>query len=203
MSRHGKSKSKPRSSKQRTDKLVDDDVVEAPERKVKAAAPKPQKRVVATETAGALPRENTVRQEPAPEPPRAKAQPAPKPLPAKAEIAKPDLPTEPVAASERAAVETAVESFQRSFQATVEVNRLLLDIGRSNFASGFEFARTLAGVRTPIEAARLQLAFFDERMKTLLQQAEELRALSAAHLARANEPIRAQMRRNAIAAWWR
>jgi hypothetical protein len=203
MSRPGKSKSKPRSSKPRANKLAADDVVETPPRKVKAAAPKPQKRVVATETAGALPRENTVRQQPAAGAARAKPQPAPKPRPAKVEAAKPAVASEPVAASEQPAVESAVESFQRSFQATVEVNRLLLDIGRSNFASGVEFARTLVGVRTPIEAARLQLAFFDERLKTLLQQAEELRALSAAQLARANEPLRAQMRRNRIAPWWR
>jgi hypothetical protein len=207
MSRHGKSKSKSRSSKPRAHKFVNGETLDnAPQRKAKVSAAKPQKRVVATETAGALPRENTVRQEPPAEPARAKAAPPPKPQPAKVEVAKPDVAPTPIAQSELPAVESAVEIFQRSLQAarqgTVEVNRMLLDIGRSNFASGFEFARTLAGVRTPIEAARLQLAFFDERMKTLLRQAEELRALSSAHFAAANEPLRSHMRLNRIAAWW-
>jgi len=239
MSRHGKSKSKPRSSKTRADKFVDADLDEAPQRKAKAIASKPPRRVVATETAGALPRENTVRQAPAPEAVRAKAEPAAKPRPAKAELANPEVPSTPVARpepprarpepapkpqpakvelakpevpaaaakpSELPPVESAVDILQRSLQAarqgTVEVNRMLLDIGRSNIASGFELARTLAGARTPIEAARLQLAFFDQRMKTLLQQAEALRALSATHIDRANEPIRAHMRLNRIGSWW-
>jgi hypothetical protein len=208
MSRHGKSKSKSRRSKPRADKFVDEETLdEAPQRKAKASATKPQKRVVATETAGALPRENTVRQTPAPEPKQAKAAPAQKPQPAKVEAAKPAVAPAPIAPSELPAVESAVEIFQRSLQAarqgTVEVNRMLLDIGRSNFASGFEFAKTLAGVRTPMEAAKLQLAFFDERVRTLLQQAEELRALSAAHIEAANEPLRSHMRLGRIAAWWR
>ena len=102
--------------------------------------------------------------------------------------------------------ESAAESWQRSFDAarrrTVEVNRLLLDIGRRNVASGFELARSLATARTPIEAAQLQLAFFDERMKTLLHQAEALRALSFDLFARANEPIREQLRMKRMGPWW-
>jgi hypothetical protein len=54
-----------------------------------------------------------------------------------------------------------------------------------------------------MEAARLQLAFFDERMKALVDQAAELRALSAEFVAKANEPFRAHMQVRGMTAWWR
>jgi hypothetical protein len=186
MSRHGKSKSKSRSDKQprrpsRADESADDAQLAETPRKSAVKPSKPRKSLVAAEATGALPREDVVRQEPAAPTSRAAA-PARTPEP------------EP-----QAAAESAVDSWQRSLQAarlgTVEVNRMLVDIGRRNFASGLDFARSLATARTPIEAVRLQLAFFDERMKTLLHQAEALRALSADLVARANEPIRAQIRR--------
>ena len=66
-----------------------------------------------------------------------------------------------------------------------------------------EFARSLATARTPIEAARLQLAFFEERMKTMLDQAEALRALSVDVVAGATELIREHMRKRPMTPWWR
>jgi hypothetical protein len=186
MSRHGKSKSKSRSDKQprrpsRADESAGDAQLAETPRKSAVKPSKPRKSLVAAEATGALPREDVVRQEPAAPTSRAAA-------PARAPEPEP-----------QAAAESAVDSWQRSLQAarlgTVEVNRMLVDIGRRNFASGLDFARSLATARTPIEAVRLQLAFFDERMKTLLHQAEALRALSADLVARANEPIRAQIRR--------
>ena len=39
-------------------------------------------------------------------------------------------------------------------------------------------------------------------MKTLLHQAEALRALSVDLVARANEPIREQLRMKRMTAWW-
>lgn len=147
---------------------------------------------------------------PAPRPVRPVVSQAPaskKPLEPRSVPAKPLAAVEPEASPEPKAAESAAESWQRSFDAarlgTVEVNRLLLDIGRRNIASGFELARSLATARTPIEAVQLQLAFFDERMRTLLHQAEALRALSVDLVARANEPIREQLRMKRMTAWWR
>jgi len=194
MSRHGKSKGKsrgdkPHRGKSRSDESVGDGQLSDTPRRVKVSHPKPPKSVIATESTGALPREDVVRQEPAPSPSRVQP-----------------LVAEPEALPELQAAESAVETLQRSFQVarlgTVEVNRMLIDIGRRNVASGLDFARSLATARTPIEVARLQLAFFDERMKTLMHQAEELRALSADLVARANEPIREHLWMKRMSAWW-
>ncbi len=84
----------------------------------------------------------------------------------------------------------AFESIERSFRAaglgTVAVNRKLIDIARGHVASSFDLAKELAGAKTPLEAARLQMAFFDQRMKALASQAQELRALQAELLQKAN-----------------
>jgi hypothetical protein len=178
MSRHGKS----HGGKSHSDKPR------------KIAEPKPQRPIVAAEATGApkvaaeatgaAKREDLVRQAPAPPPVLAKTLVA---------AAEPD-------GRPPRALESAVATMERSLQAasrgTVEVNRMLLDIGRQNVASGLDLARSLAAAKTPIEAARLHLAFWDERMKALLHQAEELRALSADLVAKANEPIREHMRRS-------
>jgi hypothetical protein len=97
-------------------------------------------------------------------------------------------------------LESAFESIERSFKAaklgTVAVNRKLIDIARSNVASSLDLAMGLAAAKTPMEAARLQMAFFDQHMKTLAAQAQELRALQAELMATANEPLREHVRRS-------
>lgn len=182
-----------------------------PEPRPVAEAAKPVRRP-------APPREEAAKPAPRPVPETAKPAPRPvqpavsqapaskKPLEPQPVPAKPLAAAEPEASPKPKAAESAAESWQRCFDAarlgTVEVHRLLLDMGRRNVASGIEFANRLATARTPIEAARLQLAFFDERMKTLLDQAEALRALSVDLVARANEPIREQLRMKRMTAWW-
>jgi hypothetical protein len=93
----------------------------------------------------------------------------------------------------------AFESIERSFRAagfgTLAVNRKLIDIARANVSSGFDLAKELAGAKNPLEAARLQMAFFDQRMKALAAQAQELRTLQAELVEKANEPIREQLKR--------
>jgi hypothetical protein len=88
----------------------------------------------------------------------------------------------------------AFENIERSFRAawlgTVAVNRKLIDMAHANVVSGFDLARDLAGARSPLEAARLQKAYFDERMKTLAAQAAEIRALQTDLVSKANEPLR-------------
>jgi hypothetical protein len=94
----------------------------------------------------------------------------------------------------------AFESIERSFKAaglgTVAVNRKIIDIARTNIASSFDLARELAGARTPLEAARLNMAFFDERMRALASQAQELRALQAALVTTASAPLREHIKRS-------
>ena len=192
----------------------------APRPVAEAAKPVPRPTPPREEAAKAVRRPVPEAAKPAPRPVLEAAKPAPrpvrpvvsqapaskKPLEPRSVPAKPLAAVEPEASPEPKAAESAAESWQRSFDAarlgTVEVNRLLLDIGRRNIASGFELARSLATARTPIEAVQLQLAFFDERMRTLLHQAEALRALSVDLVARANEPIREQLRMKRMTAWW-
>jgi hypothetical protein len=111
----------------------------------------------------------------------------------------------PLAAADKALespgrlLETAVDTFERTFKAagqgTIEVNRKLLDFTRANVSSGFDFAMSLASASSPVQIMQLQMSFWDERMKVLASQAEELRALSADLVAKTSEPIRAHMRR--------
>jgi hypothetical protein len=102
-------------------------------------------------------------------------------------------------AQARHILSAAFESIERSFRAagfgTLAVNRKLIDIARANLSSGFDLAKDLASAKTPLEAARLQMAFFDQRMKALAAQAQELRALQAELVEKANEPIREQLKR--------
>jgi hypothetical protein len=77
----------------------------------------------------------------------------------------------------------------------MEVNRKLIDFTRANVSSGFDFAMSLASAASPVQIVQLQMSYWDELLKVLASQVEELRALSAALVAKANEPIREQMRR--------
>jgi hypothetical protein len=99
----------------------------------------------------------------------------------------------------RTILSAAFESIERSFRAaglgTVAVNRKLIAMARANVVSGFDLARDLAAASTPLEAARLQMAYFDERMKTFAAQATELRALQAELVSGSNEPLRERMRK--------
>ncbi len=93
----------------------------------------------------------------------------------------------------------AFESIERSFRAaglgTVAVNRKLIDIAREHVASSFDLAKELAGAKTPLEAARMQMAYFDQRLKTLAAETAELRALQAELVATACTPLREQVMR--------
>jgi hypothetical protein len=127
---------------------------------------------------------------PEPPPPVVKRK-APEPAPLAVKDETPDQPGR--------LLETAVDTFERTFKAagqgTIEVNRKLLDFTRANVSSGFDFAMSLASASSPVEIMQLQMNYWDERMKVLASQAEELRALSADLVAKANEPIREHIRR--------
>jgi hypothetical protein len=90
-----------------------------------------------------------------------------------------------------------LDTFERSFkaagQAAVAVNQKLIDFARANVQSGFDFAMRLATASSPMQMMQLQVSYWDERMKVLASQAEELRVLSADLMAKTSEPIRQHM----------
>jgi len=106
----------------------------------------------------------------------------------------------PVPELARDAVSNAMETIEESWKAaglgTVAVNRKILDFARQNVSSGLHLARSLAGAKNPVEMARLHVTFWDEQMKALASQAEELRAMSAEIVNKASEPLREHMRKS-------
>jgi hypothetical protein len=184
----GDKKQKSNGKREVKDKIV---AAEFEEAVMREAAPQPAP-VAAPEPARA---KETVKAKASTPPPlavKAKA-PAPPPLAVKAKAPEPP----------RHLLETAVDTFERSFKAagqgTVAVNRKLLDFTRANVSSGFDFAMSLASASSPVHNLQLQMSYWDERMKVLASQAEELRALSADLVAKANEPIREHIRRAQLA----
>ena len=95
-------------------------------------------------------------------------------------------------------LDTTLDTFERSFKAVgqgaIAVNQKLLDFARANMSSGFDFAVSLAFASSPMQMMQLQVSYWDERMKVLASQAEELRALSADLMAKTSEPIRQHIR---------
>ena len=87
-----------------------------------------------------------------------------------------------------------LDTFERSFKAAgqnaVAVNQKLLDFARANVTSTLDFAVSLATASSPMQMMQLQMSYWDERVKALVSQAEELRALSADLMAKTSEPIR-------------
>lgn len=170
------------------------------------ASAKQKPKIAASEAAVAVKREDApvalTPQTPAPQKP-APEQPAPESL---APEPTPPAPLPPRVAAAAAPspephlLENAVETMERSLKAagqgTVAVNRKLIDFARANLSSSLDLARSLACATNPMQVVHLQVTYWDERMKALASQAEELRALSADIVAQANEPIREHMRRS-------
>jgi Phasin protein len=106
----------------------------------------------------------------------------------------------PVPELSKDAVGSAMDTIEQSWKAaglgTVAVNRKILDFARQNVSSGLHLARSLAGAKNPVEMARLHVMFWDEQMKALASQAEELRAMSAELVSKASEPLREHMRKS-------
>jgi len=98
------------------------------------------------------------------------------------------------------AIESAVETLEKALQAAMPVaravNAKLVDIAQTNMNAGLELARDLASAKTPMEAMRLQMDYWQDCVGVFGSQAQELRTLSAEFLATASEPIRAHMRRS-------
>ena len=132
-------------------------------------------------------------------PPEAPEAPAPE-MPTRQTSAPETLvPRTPAPEARPYALENAVDTIQRLLTAaglgSVAVNRKLMDFARANLSSSLDLATSLAAARSPMQVVHLQVTYWDERMRALASQAEELRALSADIVAKANEPIREHMRR--------
>jgi Phasin protein len=143
---------------------------------------------------------------PAPQPPRVATSPgklapeAPAPKASPPATKPPRVAAATAPSPEPRLLDNAVETMERSLKAagqgTVAVNRKLIDFAQQNLSSSLDLARSLACARTPMQVMHLQVTYWDARMKVLASQAEELRALSAEIVAKANEPIREHMRRS-------
>ena len=90
-------------------------------------------------------------------------------------------------------LDTFGRSFTAAAQGAIAVNQKLLDFARANMQSGFDFAMSLATASSPLQMMQLQVSYWNERMKVLASQAEELRVLSAELTAKTSEPIRQHM----------
>jgi len=201
--RPGDKKQKQNGKNEVKDKTI---AAELGEAVMRAEAPKPVAAPVAPPERPAPAKEAVKAKAPESLPPAAK-QKAPEPPPPAVKHKAPEPP--PVAVKDKKLespvhlLETAVDTFERSFKAagqgTVEVNRKLIDFTRANVSSGFDFAMSLASASSPAHLMQLQMSYWDERMKVLARQAEELRALSADLVAKANEPIREHIRRAHLA----
>jgi hypothetical protein len=96
----------------------------------------------------------------------------------------------------KGAMDTIEQSWKAAGLGTVAVNRKILDFAQQNVASGLHLARSLAGAKNPAEMARLHVSFWDEQMRALASQAEELRAMSAELVSKASEPLREHVRKS-------
>ena len=90
-------------------------------------------------------------------------------------------------------LDTFGRSFTAAAQGAIAVNQKLIDFARANMQSGFDFAVSLATASSPMQMMQLQVSYWNERMKVLASQAEELRVLSADLTAKTSEPIRQYM----------
>lgn len=204
------SRDKQKGASKRQKKVVAAEIGEAVLREAPDARPKPQaaKPAAAPEVAPA-PRPVRSAPKPAPEvalappPVRSAPRPAPEvaPTPPLRSAPRP-APVKPVPAASgpaKHALESAVETFERSFKAAGEgayaVNRKLIDIAQENVNSGLELARDLAGARNPLEIVRLHMSYWHDCLGAFESQAKELHKLQAEAVARAAEPVRAHMRR--------
>jgi hypothetical protein len=138
------------------------------------------------------------RAEPTPAPkPAAKAPPRPAAQAAKpvaAPVAKPSAAAQVAPHVFAGAADSFERSFKEARQGTIAVNRKLIDFARENLNSSLDHVRDLAAARSPVRVMRLQMEFWHEWLETFANQTQELRALSAELVERANEPIREHMR---------
>jgi hypothetical protein len=105
--------------------------------------------------------------------------------------AKPQEPQAPLLGNP---LDTFGRSFTAAAQGAIAVNQKLLDFARANMQSSFDFAMSLATASSPMQMMQLQVSYWNERMRVLASQAEELRVLSAELTAKTSDQIRQRTR---------
>jgi hypothetical protein len=95
----------------------------------------------------------------------------------------------------KTAFHAILESWEKSLDGVVALNRKFVDITERNINNSFDLAASLVGARNLAEAVELQTAYWRKQWNDLSAQAGEVRALSSKVSATAVEPIRAQLTR--------
>ncbi|MGB6428254.1 MAG: TIGR01841 family phasin [Methyloceanibacter sp.] len=94
----------------------------------------------------------------------------------------------------KVALDAGVEAVERSYdaasQATTALNRKIIDIAQRNVNSSFDLAKNLASAKNLAEIVELQGAYWRQQFEVLMEQAEEVRALSVSAGADVAEPIK-------------
>lgn len=100
--------------------------------------------------------------------------------------------------AEAALMDRTFATFEKSLKAAVPaavaINHKLVDIAEANLKASMALARDLASAKSPLEMIQLGMTYWHDNMGVLSAQALELRTLSSAVMASANEPIRERPR---------
>ena len=99
------------------------------------------------------------------------------------------------------ALETALETVERSFdalgQGTTALNHKVIDIAQRNINSGFDLAVSLTAAKNLAEVIELQAAYWRKQFGALADQAKEARALSTEVTADVAKQVKEQVARGA------
>lgn len=97
------------------------------------------------------------------------------------------------------ALEAALETLERSFdalgQGTTALNHKVIDIAQRNINSGFDLAVSLTAAKNLAEVIELQAAYWRKQFGVLADQAKEVRVLSTQLTADAAQPVKEQVTR--------
>lgn len=119
--------------------------------------------------------------------------PTPKTEPVRANALKPSKKLAEIALMGRTA-DTFEKSLKAAVPAAAAFNHKLVDIAQTNMNAGMALVRDLVGAKSPWEMMLLGMTHWHDNMGLLTAQTRELRTLSSAFMASANEPIRAHLR---------
>ena len=98
------------------------------------------------------------------------------------------------------AIDALESTLDRAGQGTAELNRKVIDIAQSNFNSGFDLAKEMAGVETLPQLVEIQTAFMRRQFDRLNAQAGEIRALATKITNETSEPVKSHLTRSFEAA---
>ena len=94
------------------------------------------------------------------------------------------------------AIDALESTFDRAGQGTAALNRKALDIAQSNFNSGFDLAKEMAGADTLPQLVEIQAAFMRRQFDRLNAQAGEIRELATKVTNETSEPVKSHLTRS-------